>query len=354
MAGLTSLPLLAVAGPGTAPCTAAVADDGSPSILGPAALTAGQLRSWWEESGRAQPTRLAIDIGEVIGLYLSEGSIEGVRGDLAFAQAILETSYFTNSDTARNNFAGIAHYDDAAAGRPFDSPAIGVRAHIQLLHRFAAGNDVTLSRLDVAPNAGARAETWAQLAGTWATDTRYWTSLQSLYVTMSGTGALDSDAPAPTGSCAPGATVAGGYALPVPRHWYDEHPTWFTKPHHDYPAADIPVPTGTPIYAAAPGTVAWSTTSGSCGVGLAVEGDDGAQYTYCHGLPGSTTVVAGAKVNSGQLLMRSASTGNSTGPHLHFAIKANGQLRCPQNFFVAIAIGRPSLPHGLPIWDCTT
>ena len=64
-----------------------------------------------------------------------------------------------------------------------------------------------------------------------------------------------------------------------------QHPQWFTKTHHDYPAADIPVPVGTLLYAVTNGVVVGTPTSGRCGVGLIFNGDDQAQYTYCHGQP---------------------------------------------------------------------
>jgi murein DD-endopeptidase MepM/ murein hydrolase activator NlpD len=155
-------------------------------------------------------------------------------------------------------------------------------------------------------------------------------------------------------TCSTGALAAsGGYALPLERSWYDQHPEWFTKPHHDYPAADIPVPIGTPVFAAAGGVVVSTTTSGSCGFGVVINGDHGAQYTYCHGLPGSHAVGSGDKVLPGQRLMSSASTGNSTGPHLHFGIRIDGQDRCPQPFLVAVADGHPLDPHGLPASGCS-
>jgi murein DD-endopeptidase MepM/ murein hydrolase activator NlpD len=147
--------------------------------------------------------------------------------------------------------------------------------------------------------------------------------------------------------------VSGDYALPVERRWYDENPRWFTKPHHDYPAADIPVPVGTPLYAVTNGVVVGTPTSGKCGIGVIFNGDDGAQYTYCHGNPGTQAVAIGDRVNVGQRLLDSASTGNSTGPHLHFGIRIDGTQRCPQPFFVAIADGQPLAPQGLPTSGCS-
>jgi murein DD-endopeptidase MepM/ murein hydrolase activator NlpD len=357
LGGMTALPLLAVAGPGAAPCpAAAISADGSPTILGPATVTARQLGDWWTSTGRGQPSRLTVEVADLIRLYLSEGELEGVRGDLAFAQAVLETGYFTNSDTSRNNFAGIAHYDDAASGRPFASAAEGVRAQIQLLHKFAAGNQVELARPDVSPNAGASATTWAELAGTWATDPGYWTSLSGLFARMTAGAPPVGDEPAVEAApaCPPsGGMVVDGYSLPVDRRWYDDHPVWFTKPHHDYPAADIPVPSGTPIYAVVAGTVVSTPDAGRCGTGVVLNGDDGAQYSFCHGTVGQRSVAVGDRVEAGQLLMLSGNTGNSTGPHLHFGIRVGGQQRCPQNLLVAIAEGRSPSVADLPASGCS-
>src|SRR5690606_34025267 len=145
-----------------------------------------------------------------------------------------------------------------------------------------------------------------------------------------------------------GLGLPGDHALPVELRWYDAHPEWFTKPHHDSPAADIPVPTGTPLYAVTNGVVVSTPTSGRCGIGIVLNGDDGAQYTYCHGLPGSHAIATGDRVTVGQYLMDSASTGNSTGPHLHFAIQVEGTARCPQGLLVGTARGNPPPVRHLP------
>jgi len=148
------------------------------------------------------------------------------------------------------------------------------------------------------------------------------------------------------GSASSGGT--GGYSLPLaksalPRSEYDD-------PHHDYPAIDLPVPTGTPVYATRGGT-ATRLSGSSCGNGYSVAGNDGATYTYCHL---NSFVAANGTVNTGQLLGYSGNTGRSTGPHLHFAIKYGGVSRCPQNMLLAIYDGTavPS-PSSLPTSGCT-
>ncbi|HEY0605725.1 MAG TPA: peptidoglycan-binding protein [Herpetosiphonaceae bacterium] len=148
------------------------------------------------------------------------------------------------------------------------------------------------------------------------------------------------------GSSSTGGT--GGYSLPIaksvlPRSEYDD-------PHHDYPAIDLPVSTGTAVYATRGGT-ATRLSGSSCGNGYSVAGNDGATYTYCHL---NSFVAANGTVNTGQLLGYSGNTGNSTGPHLHFAIKYGGVSRCPQNMLLAIYDGTtvPS-PSSLPTSGCT-
>lgn len=362
--GFTVLPILAIGVGGASPpdCDQPreIADDGTPSILGPSVLTVTDLRTWWDRTGRGQPSRLEIAIDDLIALYISEGDAEGVRGDLALAQALLETGNFTNSDTAINNYAGIAHYDGTSSGSAFPDPIVGVRAQIQLLKKYALGNDAPLARPDVAPRAGASATTWSGLAETWASDTRYWTSINRIYESMlehagSAPTELDPFAPLGAGLCRTGElAISGGYALPVERRWYDEHQGWFTRPHHDYPAIDIPVPVGTPLYAMTNGVVVGTPTSGRCGIGVIFNGDDGSQYTYCHGRPGSAAVTIGERVTTGQYLLDSASTGNSQGPHLHLSVETGGAKRCPQTFLVSIAESEPVSAVGLPTTGCTS
>ena len=186
LSALLAVPFLALMSGGDPACQQppGVTDDGTPSILGPSTLSVSDLTAWWDGTGKGQPPRLSLSVDDVISIYLAEGDAEGVRGDLAFAQAVHETGYFTNSDTAINNFAGIAHYDQAASGVGFPDALTGIRAQIQLLKKYAAGNNAPLAHNDVSPDAGASATTWGGLAGTWASSTQYWTSLEALYQSM--------------------------------------------------------------------------------------------------------------------------------------------------------------------------
>ncbi|MDB5164958.1 MAG: Peptidase [Candidatus Saccharibacteria bacterium] len=150
--------------------------------------------------------------------------------------------------------------------------------------------------------------------------------------------------------------VTGEYSLPVAKKWFTEHEDYFTKPHHDYPAADIPVTSGTKIFSVAKGEVSELANSGwGGGAGTHVFVKDGdVVYGYFHGTPGSVRVKVGDTVEPGQLLMLSDNTGHSEGAHLHFQIEVGGVKHCPQNLLEAIGKGTtPPAPKTLPTSGCT-
>jgi murein DD-endopeptidase MepM/ murein hydrolase activator NlpD len=89
--------------------------------------------------------------------------------------------------------------------------------------------------------------------------------------------------------------------------------------HHDYPAADIAAPEGSPLFALADSVVTGSFPSGNgrCGIGLELQLADGRRYVYCHLSYLEPHVVPGAALSAGTPVGLVGSTGNSTGPHLH-------------------------------------
>ena len=93
---------------------------------------------------------------------------------------------------------------------------------------------------------------------------------------------------------------------------------------------DIATSTGTPVAAAASGTVTFSGWKGSYGNLLVITHSNGIQtyYGHCNKL----YVSAGQSVSAGQTVAAVGSTGNSTGPHLHFEIRSNGVALNPQNY----------------------
>lgn len=93
---------------------------------------------------------------------------------------------------------------------------------------------------------------------------------------------------------------------------------------------DFAAPTGTPIYAAAGGTVTSAGYSGNAGRMITINHGNGliTMYMHCSEL----YVSSGQKVSKGQNIAAVGSTGNSTGPHLHFQVMLNGTPQNPHKY----------------------
>jgi murein DD-endopeptidase MepM/ murein hydrolase activator NlpD len=87
---------------------------------------------------------------------------------------------------------------------------------------------------------------------------------------------------------------------------------------------DIAAPIGTPIVASAPGEViAAGWNSGGYGNLVKIRHPDGSVTFYAHN--SRVLVRTGEEVAQGQQISEMGSTGRSTGPHLHFEVRPNGQ-----------------------------
>lgn len=102
---------------------------------------------------------------------------------------------------------------------------------------------------------------------------------------------------------------------------------------------DFACASGTPVMAAKGGTVVISTAlrygSGgyrSYGEYVVISHGDGAMTLYAHMSPGSRTVSVGQQVSQGQTIGQVGSTGNSTGPHLHFEVRISGRCVNPTQY----------------------
>lgn len=121
--------------------------------------------------------------------------------------------------------------------------------------------------------------------------------------------------------------ITGGFGA-----WYfDGERTW------QHRGADIGCPTGTPIYAPAPGMVVAFTNDGSFGIAVCLRHADGWYSLYAH--LSQVDVLLGQVIGRGQRIGLSGATGLVTGPHLHW------QLCDSPSFPVDIARSRDPLKY---------
>jgi murein DD-endopeptidase MepM/ murein hydrolase activator NlpD len=107
------------------------------------------------------------------------------------------------------------------------------------------------------------------------------------------------------------APVAAGTGTP-----YRQAGSWSSGYHT---GVDFPVPTGTSVKSVAPGSVVSAGWAGAYGYEVVIRHSDGRYSQYAH--LSALHVRAGQSVSGGQRIARSGSTGNSTGPHLHFEVR---------------------------------
>ena len=109
--------------------------------------------------------------------------------------------------------------------------------------------------------------------------------------------------------------------------------------HHDYPAADIAAPTGSPVYALHDAVITdlYPTDSGRCGIGLTLRTTTGEEFVYCHLSVLDPSLTPGASVSAGDPVGRVGSTGNSTGPHLHLGYTPSTHYPQAEPWFQAFA-----------------
>jgi murein DD-endopeptidase MepM/ murein hydrolase activator NlpD len=95
---------------------------------------------------------------------------------------------------------------------------------------------------------------------------------------------------------------------------------------------DFAVPQGTNIHAADSGTVILAEWWSGYGYCVIIDHGGGVWTLYGHIRKGGLRVSAGDKVNRGDVVAESGSTGNSTGPHLHFEVRIDGKIVNPMPY----------------------
>ena len=146
--------------------------EGTP-IMGESQCTAEQLEAYLL-SKNPNPS-INMDITRFCDLWISEGIIEGVRGDIAFCQSCHETGYFKYGGIVlptQNNFGGIGALNGNSTGNAasFNTPQLGIQAFIQ--HLKAYGSTERLVQVCVDPRFSlvtrGIAPNFEDLGGRWA------------------------------------------------------------------------------------------------------------------------------------------------------------------------------------------
>ena len=171
------------------------------TVMGTSELTGDQIAAWFESRGVHYQLSGGTTIGELADMFVEEGALEHVRGDIAFAQAVLETGSFAHATD--NNYGGIGACDSCAGEIPFLTPRDGVRGQIQMLRNYADPDSraANLANPPSAPIYGSdpvgsaraydtffakgRVPTWNLMGnGNWATSTEYSPKVLGIYFDM--------------------------------------------------------------------------------------------------------------------------------------------------------------------------
>ena len=131
---------------------------------------------------------------ELVTDYYLEASKEGMKWDMVFCQALLETGFFNFGGTVvpeQNNFCGLGTTSATVRGSYFLTPLLGVRAHVQHLMAYTTmekpRNEIIDPRYKLVHNLKSKtgfATTWRELNGKWATGSDYAEKIIALHEEM--------------------------------------------------------------------------------------------------------------------------------------------------------------------------
>ena len=131
---------------------------------------------------------------------------------------------------------------------------------------------------------------------------------------------------------------ADGFCSPIGENWrnvvtseFGNRRDPFTGERKGHSGMDLAVPTGTSVRAALPGTVTVSTyNQGGYGYYVMIDHGNGLSTLYGHN--SQLLARVGQTVEAGDVIALSGSTGRSTGPHLHFEVRINGERTNPRSY----------------------
>jgi len=136
---------------------------------------------------------------------------------------------------------------------------------------------------------------------------------------------------------APAPTASLSWPLPMSASVTGRYGEYRTKPKpHVHSGVDLAASSGTEIFAAAYGRVVSSGSVSGYGEYTCIEHT--AHLATCYAHQSTRLVTTGSVVSRGQLIGRVGNTGtSSSGPHLHFEVKVDGQFTCPASWLARSA-----------------
>ncbi|MDF2875036.1 MAG: Mannosyl-glycoprotein endo-beta-N-acetylglucosaminidase [Sporomusa sp.] len=145
------------------------------SIRGEPLATQEQCINYLRKKGRMP--LLTVSIEQLVSYFYQESRLEGIRPDVAFAQAIHETGHFRYGGDVvplQNNYCGLGTTGGGVKGAWFPNAQVGVRAQVQHLLAYTSTKPPELEIVDPRYELVKRtakfgqARTWTELNGKWA------------------------------------------------------------------------------------------------------------------------------------------------------------------------------------------
>lgn len=153
-----------------------------------------------------------------------------------------------------------------------------------------------------------------------------------------------------------GGVPAGGFVTPVEGASVSqpygctalaiEPPSRLCAQGHFHSGIDLAVPTGTPVRATLAGVAHVLVSAGGYGLHVVLDHGAGLSSLYAH--LSAAWVADGATVAAGEVIGAAGSSGNSTGPHLHFEIRRDG---LPEDPSLDLTEGGDAPRHGEQPWS---
>lgn len=147
------------------------------SIKGPAYATQAQMVAFIKRNN--PHPKLNCSVEELVGYYYEEAGREGIRPDIVLCQAIKETGFFGYGGDVipeQNNYCGLGTTGGGVKGAFFETPQLGVRAHVQHLLVYdrtePPSTDIIDPRyklvIETHPEIYGQIHNWTDLNGRWA------------------------------------------------------------------------------------------------------------------------------------------------------------------------------------------